>query len=55
MVGRILQSLLVQTSPTDPVTLIAIVVVLVGVSAVACLLLARRAGRLDPTVALRIE
>ena len=54
-VGRLLESLLVRTSPTDPVTLVTIVVVLVGVSAVACLLPARRAARLDPMVALRIE
>ena len=54
-VGRLLESFLVRTSPTDPVTLVTIVVVLVGVSAVACLLPARRAARLDPMVALRIE
>ena len=54
-VGRLLESFLVRTSPADPVTLVAIVVVLVGVSAVACLLPAQRAARLDPMIALRIE
>ena len=54
-VGRLLQGLLVQQSSTDPVTLGTIVVVLVGVAVVACLLPARRAARLDPMVALRIE
>ncbi len=54
-VGRLLQSLLVQTSPTDPVTLVSIVTLLVGVAVVACLWPARRAARLDPMLALRYE
>lgn len=54
-VGRLLQSILVQTSPGDPPTLISIVVVLVTVAVLACLWPARRAARLDPMLALRYE
>jgi len=54
-VGRLLQSMLVQTSPTDPTTLLAIVLLLLAVSSVACWLPARRATRLDPVSALRHE
>jgi putative ABC transport system permease protein len=54
-VGRVLQSLLVQTSPSDPVTLGSIMAVLVGVAILACLWPARRAARLDPMIALRYE
>jgi hypothetical protein len=54
-VGRLLQSLLVQTGPTDPVTLASITVLLVGVGVTACLLPARQATRLNPVTALRYE
>jgi predicted permease len=54
-VGRLLQTLLVQTSPRDPVTLISIVVLVTVVGVVACLGPARRATRLDPLIALRHE
>jgi len=54
-VGRLLQSLLVQTSPRDPVTLGAVVLVMILVAIVACLVPARRAARIDPVTALRIE
>ena len=54
-VGKLLQSMLVQTSPTDTTTLLAIVVLLLVVSSVACWVPARRATRLDPVAALRHE
>ena len=52
-VGQLLQSLLVQTSPSDPTTLIGIVGILTTVAVLACLVPARRAAHLDPTVSLR--
>jgi ABC-type antimicrobial peptide transport system permease subunit len=54
-VGRLLSSLLVQTTPTDPITLGSVVAVMVLVAVLACLLPARRAARIDPVTALRID
>jgi len=53
--GRLLQEFLVQTSPRDPVTLVAIVVLLTVVAFAASVGPARRATRLDPLHALRHE
>jgi putative ABC transport system permease protein len=54
-VGKLLQSLLVQTSGRDPLTLASIAAVMVVVSLAACFWPARQATRLDPVNALRYE
>ncbi len=52
---RLVQTLLFETSPTDPATITATSAVLLLVALLACYLPARRAARADPMVALRIE
>ncbi|MGH9218139.1 MAG: ABC transporter permease, partial [Vicinamibacterales bacterium] len=54
-VGRMLSSLLVQTSSSDPVTLAAVAIVLLGAAIVASVRPAYRATRLDPVAALRSD
>jgi ABC-type antimicrobial peptide transport system permease subunit len=54
-VGQLLRAMLVQTSPRDPLTLVSIVALLTIVAAIACIIPARRATRLDPLHALRHE
>jgi predicted permease len=54
-VTRVIESLLIGVSPTDPTSFLAMVLVLGGVAVVASCLPARRAMRVDPTVALRQE
>lgn len=53
--GRVVQSLLFNTSASDPVTLAAVAVLLALVALLASYLPARRATRVDPLVALRYE
>jgi putative ABC transport system permease protein len=51
--SRFIQTLLFQVTATDPLTLAVVVVTLLLVSIAACYIPARRATRVDPTVALR--
>ncbi|MGH9410214.1 MAG: ABC transporter permease [Vicinamibacterales bacterium] len=53
--SRALGALLVQISPTDPLTFAGISIVLVMVAMIACLIPVRRATRVDPLIALRSE
>ena len=53
--SRVLRTLLVQVTPTDPATFTTITVILTAVAIAACLIPARRATRVDPLVALRNE
>jgi ABC-type antimicrobial peptide transport system permease subunit len=52
---RLMQALLFGVSATDPLTFAAVSVVLLGVSAFAAYLPARRASSVDPATALRHE
>jgi len=53
--GRALSGLLFGVSPSDPFTLAGVIVVVVGVAALAAFLPALRASRIDPMEALREE
>jgi predicted permease len=53
--GRLLRGLLIQTSSTDPATLVSIVTLMLIVAAAASVFPARRAARLDPLTVLRCE
>ena len=55
LLTRVMGTMLVGVTPTDPVTFTAIAVLFVLIAAVASFLPARRAAALDPTVALREE
>ena len=51
--SRLIERLLFGVPGTDPLTYLAVALLLLGVAAIACLLPARRAASVDPLVALR--
>jgi putative ABC transport system permease protein len=53
--SRVLRTLLFEVTPTDPVTFGLVCGVILAVSALAAVLPARRATRVDPMIALRYE
>ena len=53
--SRVLRSMVYEVSPTDLATFAAVTLILGFVGAVACLIPALRATRVDPAVVLRKE
>jgi putative ABC transport system permease protein len=52
---RFLSGLLFEVKPSDPLTYVAVSILLAFVAIAACLIPARRATKVDPLVALRYE
>jgi len=53
--ARLMASLLYSISPFHPPLYVAVMVVFCGIAALACLIPARRASRIDPLLALRCD
>jgi len=55
IITRFLKTILFEVTPTDPLTIVSVVVFLLAVVLLACYLPARKATKVDPLVALRYE
>jgi len=55
ILARALKTFLFEVQPTDPVTLLGVVILFAAVALPACYLPARRATKVDPMEALRHE
>jgi putative ABC transport system permease protein len=55
LLGRVLSSLIFEVRPTDPVTFVAVSVLLAAIAFLASIIPAYRATKVDPMVALRYE
>jgi putative ABC transport system permease protein len=53
--GQLLNSFLFGVGARDPATICSVMILLLGVAAIACWIPARRASRIDPMIALRYE
>ena len=53
--GRVLNALLFEVQPADPVPLMAVALLFAAVAMLACYIPARRATKIEPMVALRYE
>jgi ABC-type antimicrobial peptide transport system permease subunit len=53
--SRFLQTMLFEIRPSDPVTIAGVSLLLVVVGFAACYVPARRATRVDPIIAMRVE
>jgi putative ABC transport system permease protein len=53
--SRFLRTLLFGVEATDPITFLVVSAILAGVGLAACYLPARRATRVDPLIALRVD
>jgi putative ABC transport system permease protein len=54
-ISRVLETLLFEVKPRDPITYAGAGVMLAAIAAIACLIPAIRATRIDPLIALRSE
>ena len=54
-ITRVMTRLLIGVSPSDPITYLAVALLLAAIALIACWIPARRATRVDPGIALRYE